>query len=154
MAQQARTSTEAFEDFYFRVCTLDYSRMIPGMKALKKLMDSTRNVRITGPGTELEFSIENIPAITCGGRHNIPDGEVFTAPVRDSVQGHITYNTPTVYQGSSFDNVQLTFERGKIIKATASNTKRLNQILDSDEGARYIGEFAIGFNPSHQGANA
>lgn len=147
MAQQARMSTEAFEDFYFRVCTQDYARMKPGMKALKAAMESTDRVEIKGPGTDLRFSIKGISAIPCGGLRNIPDGEVFTAPVRDSVEGTITHNAPTVYQGTSFDNISLTFEKGKIVKATGSDTKRLNKILDSDEGARYIGEFAIGFNP-------
>jgi aminopeptidase len=148
MAQQAQMSTEAFEDFYFRVCTLDYSRMVPGMKALKKWMDKTDKVEIKSPGTELHFSIKGLEAIPCGGTHNIPDGEVFTAPVRDSVEGVITYNTPTVYQGEAFDHVSLEFSKGKIVKATCSgNEAKLNSILDSDIGARYIGEFAIGFNP-------
>ncbi|RRJ97384.1 aminopeptidase [Opitutaceae bacterium TAV4] len=147
MAQQAGMSTEAFEDFYFRVCTLDYRRMIPGMKTLKTLMDRTDQVHIKGPGTDLRFSIKNIGARECGGLRNIPDGEVFSCPVRDSVEGIIQYNTPTVYLGASFDNIRLVFKRGKIVEATASNTKRLNEILDSDAGSRYIGEFALGFNP-------
>ncbi|HEY0789982.1 MAG TPA: aminopeptidase [Chthoniobacterales bacterium] len=147
MAQMAGMSTEAFEDFYFQVCTLDYARMQPGMEALKGLMDGTDEVRILGPGTDLTFSIKGIPTITCGGSHNIPDGEVFTAPVRDSVRGTIQYNAPTVYQGIAFDAVKLTFKDGKISDATANNSPRLNAILDSDEGARYIGEFALGFNP-------
>lgn len=148
MAQQALTSTEAFEDFYFRVCTLDYARMIPGQKALKKLMDKTDEVRITGPGTDLRFSIKGIQAVMCTGERNIPDGEVFTAPVRDSVEGVVQYNAPTVYQGTSFDNVRFVFEKGRIVEATCTgDNKRLQAILDSDKGARYIGEFAIGFNP-------
>jgi len=147
MAQQAMMPTGAFEDFYFRVCTQDYARMKPGMSALKKLMERTRNVHITGPGTDLRFSIEGMPAVPCGGEYNIPDGEVFTAPLRESVEGHLTYNAPTVYQGVSFDNIRFEVERGKITKATSSNTRRLNEILDQDDGARYIGEFAIGFNP-------
>ena len=146
MAQQASMSTEAFEDFYFRVCLLDYKALLPSMTALKKLMDKARNVHITGPGTDLRFSLKGLKAIACGGDHNIPDGEVFSAPVKDSVEGHITYNAPTVYQGIAFDNVRLEFNQGKIVKATANNTKAINKILDSDEGARYIGEFAIGFN--------
>ena len=147
MAQQAGMSTEAFEDFYFRVCTLDYSRMIPGMRALKALMDKTDKVQITGPGTDLRFSIAGIPAIECGGKMNIPDGEVFTAPVKTSVEGEISFNAPTVYQGTSFDQVRLVFRKGKIVEATSSNTEKLNEILDSDGGSRFIGEFAIGFNP-------
>ncbi len=147
MAQQAMMSTEAFEDFYFRVCTLDYARMKPGMAALKKLMEKTDQVYLKGPGTDLRFSIKGMPAIPCGGQYNIPDGEVFTAPVRDSVEGVISYNAPTVYQGVSFDNVRFEFQKGKVVKATGSNQKKLNEILGTDEGARYIGEFAIGFNP-------
>ena len=147
MAQQAGMSTAQFEDFFFKVCTLDYSKMQPGMKALADLMNKTDCVEIKGPGTDLRFSIKGIDAIPCGGRHNIPDGEVFTAPVRKSVQGCVTYNAPTIYQGTGFDNIRLEFKDGKIVDATGSNTKRLNAILDSDPGARYIGEFALGFNP-------
>ncbi|MBL9214913.1 MAG: aminopeptidase [Opitutaceae bacterium] len=147
MAQQAGMSTEGFEDFYFRVCTFDYQRYGPGMNALKELMDRTDRVHLKGPGTDLKFSIKGIGAIACGGLRNIPDGEVFSCPVKDSVEGVIQYNAPTVYLGTSFDNIRLVFRKGKIVEATANNTKRLNEILDSDAGARYIGEFAIGFNP-------
>jgi aminopeptidase len=147
MAQMAGMSTEAFEDLYFKVCTLDYSKMKPGMEALKSLMETSDQVQITGPGTDLRFSIKGIPAIICGGQHNIPDGEVFSCPVRDSVEGHVHYNAPTVYQGTAFDSVRLSFKNGKVVDATSNNTERLNAILNSDEGARYIGEFALGFNP-------
>jgi aminopeptidase len=147
MAQQAGMSTEAFEDFYFRVCTLDYARMTPGMKALADLMTKTDRVQIKGPGTDLRFSIKGIGAQPCGGLRNIPDGEVFSCPVKDSVEGVIQYNAPTVYLGTSFDNIRLVFRQGKVAEATSNNTKRLNEILDSDPGARYIGEFALGFNP-------
>jgi aminopeptidase len=147
MAQQAMMSTEGFEDFYFRVCTLDYARMRPGMKALADLMKRTDRVQIKGPGTDLRFSIKGIGAVMCGGLRNIPDGEVFSCPVKDSVEGVVQYNAPTVYQGTSFDHARLVFQRGRIVEATSSNTKRMNEILDSDEGARYIGEFALGFNP-------
>lgn len=147
MAQSAGMSTEAFEDFYFRVCLLDYKKLSKGMKALETLMTKTNDVHLKGPGTDLKFSIKDIPAIACGGNHNIPDGECFTAPVKDSVEGVISYNAPSIYQGIAFDNVKLEFEKGKIVKATANNTKAINKILDTDPGARYIGEFAIGFNP-------
>ena len=150
MAQQAGMSTEAFENFYFDVCTFDYAKMIPGMKALKAAMDKTDRVQITGPGTDLHFSIKGIPAIICGGEFNIPDGEVFTAPVKNSANGHITFNAPTIYQGAAFDGIRLEFKDGKVVNATANNTEKLNQILDSDAGARFIGEFAIGFNPRIQ----
>ncbi|MGF1656199.1 MAG: aminopeptidase [Verrucomicrobiales bacterium] len=147
MAQQANMSTEAFADFFFQVCGMDYSRMKPGMTALQKLMEKTDRVEIKGPGTDLRFSIKGIGAVACGGKHNIPDGEVFSCPVKDSVEGEITFNAPTIYQGVSFDGVFLRFEKGRIVEARANNSKRLNEILNSDEGARYIGEFALGFNP-------
>jgi aminopeptidase len=147
MAQLASMSTEAFEDFYFDVCTLDYRKLLPGMRVLKRLMEKTDRVEITGPGTELRFSIKRIPAVMCGGDRNIPDGEVFTAPVKDSVQGHVTFNVPTVYQGTGFDNVRLEFRDGKVVNATSNEPQKLNGILDSDAGARYIGEFSLGFNP-------
>ena len=137
----------AFEDFFFRVCLLDYEALIPAMTALKKLMDKAGDVHITGPGTDLKFNIKGMNAIPCGGEYNIPDGEVFTAPIRDSVNGVLQYNCPTIYQGVSFENIRLVFRKGKIVEATSNNTKRLNEILDTDGGARFIGEFAIGFNP-------
>ncbi len=147
MAQLANMSTEAFEDFYFNVCTLDYNKLQPGMKALKKLMEKTDQVEIKGPGTDLRFSIKGIGAVICGGDRNIPDGEVFSCPVRDSVQGHVTFNAPTIYQSVAFDNIRLDFRDGKIVSAKSNETKKLNKILDSDPGARYIGEFSLGFNP-------
>ena len=147
MAQLAGMSTEAFEDFFFDVCTLDYRKLQPGMKALKRLMEQTDRVHIKGPGTDLNFSIKGIPAVICGGDRNIPDGEVFTAPVKDSVEGQLTFNAPSIYQGTAFDGIQLHFKRGKIVEASSNETKKLNKILDSDAGARYIGEFSLGFNP-------
>jgi aminopeptidase len=148
MAQQSLTSTEAFEDFYFQVCCMDYRKMLPGQRALKRLMDKTDLVEIKGPGTDLRFSIQGLEAVQCAGLRNIPDGEVFTAPLKNSVEGYLTYNVPSVYQGVSYDNVRLEFEQGKVVNATCNGQNRkLKAVLDSDEGARYIGEFAIGFNP-------
>ena len=148
MAQQAGMSTEAFEDFYFKVCLLDYKAFVPAMNALKKLMDRTDRVEISGPGTDLRFSIKDIPAVGCCGCYNVPDGEVFTSPVRDSVEGIVTHNAPTIYQGTAFDGIRLEFAKGKVVKAEAgAKTKALNKVLDTDEGARYIGEFALGFHP-------
>ena len=147
MAQAAGVSTEAFEDFYFNVCTMDYAKMGRAMMPLKERMEATDRVRIVGPGTELNFSIKGIPAVACDGKLNIPDGEVFTAPVRDSVNGTVQFNTPTIYHGATHENVRLEFKDGKIIDAHSNDTPGLNKVLDSDEGARYVGEFAIGFNP-------
>ncbi|MGN7763609.1 aminopeptidase [Paenibacillus sp. 22594] len=147
MAQLANTTTETFEDFYFEVCNLDYAKMDKAQDALADLMRRTDKVRIAGPGTELTFSILGIGAEKCSGQKNIPDGEVYSAPVRDSVNGTISYNAATLYNGVTFENVKFKFENGKIVEATSNDTARLNEILDSDDGARHIGEFAIGFNP-------
>jgi len=147
MAQLAGMSTEAFEDFYFDVCTLDYRKLQPGMKALQRLMEKTDRVQIKGPGTDLRFSVKGIPAVICGGDRNIPDGEVFSCPVKDSVEGHVTFNAPSIYQGIAFDGIRLDFKDGKIVDATSNETQKLNKILDSDPGARYVGEFSLGFNP-------
>src|SRR5450432_343399 len=124
MAQLAGMSTEAFEDFYFEVCTLDYRRLLPGMKALKNLMEKTDRVEIKGPGTDLRFSIKDIGAIICGGDRNIPDGEVFSCPVKDSVEGHVTFNAPSIYQGTGFDGIRLDFREGKIVEATANQKEK------------------------------
>ncbi len=147
MAQLAGMSTEAFEDFYFNVCNLDYSKMDKAMDALVALMNKTDKVRLVAKDTDITFSVKDIPAIKCSGQMNIPDGEVYTAPVKNSVNGVITYNTPTVYNGTRFDWVRLTFKNGKIVKAESSNQEKSDAIFDSDEGARYVGEFAIGVNP-------
>lgn len=147
MAQLAGTSLEAFEDFYYQVCTLDYSKMDKAMDNLVELMNKTDKVRITGPGTDLTFSIKNIPAVKCSGGCNIPDGEVYTAPVKDSMNGIISYNTPSEEQGFTYDNIVFEIKDGKIIKATSNDTDRINELLDTDEGARYFGEFSFGLNP-------
>jgi aminopeptidase len=147
MAQLAGMATDLFENFYFKVCNLDYSRMSKAMDSLVRVMERADRVRITGKGTDLSFSIKGLPAIKCDGKLNIPDGEVFSAPIRDSVNGEITYNTPAVYQGVTFENIHLRFKDGKIVEATANDTERVNRIFDTDEGARYIGEFSLGVNP-------
>jgi aminopeptidase len=148
MAQLAETSQEAFEDFYYDVCCADYARMSKAMDGLVEMMEATDKVQIKAPGTDLTLSIKGIPIIKCDGKRNIPDGEVYTAPVRDSINGTITYNTPSLYQGTVYNNISFTFEKGKIVKATCEGpSEKLNEILDTDEGARYTGEFAIGLNP-------
>ena len=147
MAQAAGMSTEAFENFYFDVCTMDYRKMAKAMGPLQARMKKANRVHLKSPGTDLRFSIKGIGAKMCAGELNIPDGEVFSAPVKDSVNGVIQFNTPTIYAGTKFENVRLEFKDGKVVKATADKTKRLNEILDTDAGARYVGEFALGFNP-------
>lgn len=147
MAQAANMSTESFENFYFDVCTMDYRKMARAMVPLENRMIKADKVHLKAPGTDLTFSIKEIGAKSCNGKLNIPDGEVFSCPVKDSVNGVIQFNTPTIYSGTRFENVRLEFKKGKVVAAHANNQKRLNEILDTDAGARYVGEFAIGFNP-------
>jgi aminopeptidase len=147
MAQAANMSTEAFENFYFDVCTMDYRKMAKAMAPLTKRMAAADQVHILAPGTDLRFSIKNIGAKPCEGTRNIPDGEVFSCPVKNSVNGAIQFNTPTIYAGTKFENIRLEFKDGKIVKANGSNERKLNEILDTDAGARFIGEFSLGFNP-------
>jgi len=147
MAQGAGMSTEAFEDFFFRVCTMDYAKMAKAQKPLIKRMANADKVHLKGLGTDLTFSIKGLGAVGCAGDRNIPDGEVFSCPVKKSVNGVIQYNTPSIYAGSRFENMRLEFKNGKIVDATASDTKRINEIFDTDPGARYVGEFSLGFNP-------
>ena len=147
MAQLAQTSTEAFEDFYFNVCNLDYKKMSAAMDPLVELMEKTDRVRIVGPGTDLEFSIKDIPVIKCDGHMNIPDGEIYTAPVRDSMNGYISYNTPSMHQGFCYSDIRFVVKDGKIIEATANDTEKVNHVLDTDANSRFFGEFAIGVNP-------
>lgn len=147
MAQAAGMSTEAFEDFYFAVCTFDYAKLGRAMEPLAARMRTADRVRITGPDTELTFSLRGMGAQTCAGLRNIPDGEVFSCPVKDSVEGRIRFNTPTLYAGTKFEAIQLEFHKGRITRATGTNEARLNAILDTDAGARFTGEFSLGFHP-------
>lgn len=147
MSQLANMSTERFEDFYFNVCNLDYQKMDRAMQPLKELMEKTDKVHITGQGTDLTFSIKGMNAIKCSGHCNIPDGEIYTAPVKDSVEGVITYNTRSLHDGFTFENICLKFKKGRIVSAAANDTERINKVFDIDEGARYIGEFSFGLNP-------
>lgn len=147
VAQLAGMSLEGYEDFHYATCNIDYEEMAANMEPLVKLMEKTDRVIIKGEGTDLSFSIKDIPAVPCSGKVNIPDGEVFTAPVKDSINGYVTFNIPSVYESRTFENIYFEFVDGKIVKATCNYSEKLNQILDTDEGARYIGEFAFGVNP-------
>lgn len=147
MSQLSGMSTEAFEDFYFDVCTMDYAKMNKAMDSLKALMEKTDKVHLVAPGTDLRFSIKGLPAIKCSGTCNIPDGEVYTAPVKNSVNGVISYNAPSLQQGLKHENIRLEFKDGKIVSATSNYPKQIEEIFNTDDGARYVGEFAIGVNP-------
>ena len=147
MAQMAAMSEEAFEDWYFSVCTMDYAKMSKAMDSLVEVMARTDKVRIVGPGTDITFSIKGLPPIKCDGTMNIPDGEVYSAPVRDSVTGCISYNTPAEHEGFTYEKIRFVFEKGRIVEATCNDNVRIRRVLDVDEGARYVGEFSIGVNP-------
>jgi len=147
MAQLAQTSLENFSNFYFDVCNLDYEKMEKAMQPLKDLIEKTDKVRIVAQDTDLSFSIKGQKAVICSGRHNIPDGEIFTSPIKNSVNGKILFNIPSLCKGVVHNDVTLEFKDGKVVSAKSSNTKALENELDSDEGARYIGEFAFGVNP-------
>lgn len=147
-AYKSKMTVEEFKKYAFNVMTVDYKKMYKMCEPLKELMDKTDKVRIISPNTDLTFSIKGMKSIPCCGKYNIPDGEVYSAPVLKSVNGKITYNTPCPYNGYVFTGVSLEFKDGKIINATCNeDDKKLNEIFDTDEGARYIGEFSLGFNP-------
>jgi len=147
-AYKAKMKYDDFYNFSMDVMNVDYKSLNEKVKPLKELMDKTDKVRIIGPNTDISFSIKGMKSIPCCGTANIPDGEIYTAPIKDSVNGVITYNTPSPYRGNIFNNIKLEFKDGKIIKCDSlENLKELEDIFNTDEGARYIGEFALGFNP-------
>lgn len=147
-AYKAHMSLDEFKQYAFEVMNVDYSVMLEKLQPLKKLMENTDIVRMVGPNTDITFSIKGMPAIPCCGTANIPDGEIYTAPIRNSVNGVITYNTPSPYRGNIYNNISLRFQDGKIIEAKCDgDNESLNEIFNSDEGARYIGEFSFGLNP-------
>lgn len=147
MAQQANLSTEAFEDFYFKVCALDYGKMKAAAVSLKKLMETTDKVHIVSPDTDLTFSIKEVGSVSCTGEKNLPDGECYSAPLRESVNGYVRFNVPVNYQGTTLKDIRLHFKDGRVVECSGDNKKELEQILSADEGARYLGEFAVAFNP-------
>jgi aminopeptidase len=148
LAQDAKMSLAEFEDFYFKACNIDWPDFSKKITKLWQVVNRTKQVRIKSSDTDLTFSIKGIPAIKSEGLRNMPDGEVFTSPVKNSVEGYITYNTPSLYHGKEFDGVRFEFSKGRIVEATSKigSTDELNKILDTDRGARYVGEFSFGLN--------
>lgn len=147
-AQSSKMSTKNFEEYFYHVCCLDYKDLCNRMQPLKELMERTDKVRIVSLGTDLSFSIKGIPAVKCCGERNIPDGEIYTAPVKESIEGQITFNVPVMYQGKEFEQIMLKFHKGKVVaEECGHSTKDLTTILNTDKGSRYIGEFAFGVNP-------
>jgi len=148
-AQLAGLSTDAAEEMFFAACLADYEKMARHVSPLHSLMLHTDKVEIIGPGTNLAFSIKGIDVVPCTGGCNVPDGECFTAPVRDSVNGTIQYNTLTITKsGDRFEGVGFEVHDGKIVRSWCKNgdPSRIERMLDTDEGARYFGEFSLGLN--------
>lgn len=146
-AYKAGMNSENYRKFALEVMNLNYEEMNERIRPLKELMEKTDKVRIVSPNTDITFSIKGMPIIPCVGTANIPDGEIYTAPIKESVNGKITYNVKSPYNGFVFENVSFTFKDGKIIEATCNNKEKIDEILNTDEGARYIGEFSLGLNP-------
>ncbi len=146
-AQSSKMNTQVFEEYFYHVCCLDYRDLCNRMEPLKTLMEKTNTVRIVGKGTDLTFSIQGIPAVKCCGERNIPDGEIYTAPIKDSIEGTITFNVPVMYQGKEFDQIKLQFHQGKVVHESCNQQQELTNILNTDAGSRYVGEFAFGVNP-------
>lgn len=149
-AQEAKMSLEELEDFYFSACIQDWASIKKKQDVLANMIRKAKEIRVKASDTDLVFRKDKLPAINCYGLRNIPDGEVYTVPIRNSVEGYITFNCPAVYQSQEFDGIRLEFRNGKVVKATCKvgDEKKLNAILDTDEGARYVGEFSLGTNYS------
>lgn len=146
-AQRAKMATEKFEELYFNVCNLDYSKLSEQMDTLVHLLSKTDTVRIKGIGTDLTMSVKGMPVRKDAGLQNLPDGEVYSVPKKHSINGVISFNTPVNFRGTTFENIVLSFEHGKIVNAKANDTSKLLEILEIDEGASFVGEFGIGLNP-------
>jgi len=145
-AMNAKMPTREFTKFYYDACLVDYAKLKKAMEPLEARLRKTDMIRLKGEGTDISFSVKGQNWIPCYGERNIPDGELFTSPVRDSVNGFITY-APSVYQGKPFEFVKLVVENGVVVDFDSSNNEALKDILDTDEGARRFGEFSFGTNP-------
>lgn len=145
-AMNAKMPTETFRKFYYDACLFDYNKLEKAMEPLEEVLRKTDEIHLKGNGTDIRFSVKDQNWIPCFGRRNIPDGELFSSPILDSVEGEITY-APSVYQGKPFEFVKLKVEKGVVVDFDSSNNAALEEILDTDEGARRFGEFSFGLNP-------
>jgi aminopeptidase len=153
-AQDADMSLTDYEDFVFGACLPEiddpvgyWTRFSAWQQKIVEWFKGKDKVHVTGPGTDLSLCVAGRSFVNCDGRENMPDGEVFTGPIEDSVEGHVLFSYPAVYKGREVEGVRLWFEKGRVVKATADkNQEYLLQMLDTDEGSRYVGEFAIGTN--------
>lgn len=147
LAQDAEMSIDEYEEFLFGATNLDWAKVEKEQERIKKVIDKGNTIRIVGKDTDLTFSIKGRKGIKCCGNSNMPDGEIFYAPVENSANGHIFYDFPAIHNGKEVSGIRLGFEKGKVVKATAEkNEEYLFAMLDTDKGARYIGEFGIGTN--------
>jgi aminopeptidase len=153
-AQDAEMSLTEYEDFVYGACMVTEADPVGHWKSIhdeqQRLVDwlkGKERVEVSGENIDLSLSIKDRTFINASGLRNFPDGEIFTGPVEDSVNGWVKFTYPAIYQGREVEGVELRFENGKIVNATATKGEDyLNSILNTDEGARYLGEFAIGTN--------
>jgi aminopeptidase len=153
-AQDAEVSLSEYEDFAYGACLPDsddpvgyWKRFSAWQQKIVDWLKGKERVHVVGPETDLRLNVAGRTFINCDGKYNMPDGEVFTGPVEDSVEGHVYFSYPAIYAGREVSGVRLWFENGQVVKATAEkNEDFLRQTLDTDEGARRVGEFAIGTN--------
>ncbi len=147
LAQEADMSLSEYEDFLYRATNIDWDKVKKQEESLQKVLDKGKTVRIMGQDTDITLSIKGRKSIPCHGIRNMPDGEVFLSPIEDSAEGHIYYEMPAIYQGREVTGIRLRFKKGKVVEATATkNEKFLHTMLDTDRGARFLGELGIGTN--------
>lgn len=147
LAQEAEMPLQEFEDFVFNACLIDWKEVSGKLHVLKQHVDATDKVKIVAPDTQLEFSIKGRNSIVGDGEKNMPDGELFTSVIEDSVNGYIRFDVPAIWYGNIVEDINLTFNHGEVTEAKAGkNQPFLEKILATDDGARRIGEFGIGFN--------
>lgn len=153
-ASEAEMSLVDYEDFYYGACLADdadpltaWERTSAETKRLAEWIDGREEVRVTAPGTDIRLGIAGRKFIPCDGRHNMPDGEFFTGPIEDSVEGEVTFHLPALVGGREVSGVRLRFEAGKVVDASAERGEEfLVELLDTDAGARRLGELGIGTN--------
>ena len=157
-AQDAEMSLREFEDFVYEACLVHEPDPINAWKKVSKeqqrlvdWLNKTKQIHVVGPDTDLKLEVTDRKWINCDGHENFPDGEIFTGPIEESLNGHIRYTYPACHFGREVEDVRLQFKDGKVIKATAAkNEEFLSKMLESDKGAKYVGEFAFGTNPGIQ----
>jgi aminopeptidase len=146
-AQEAEMSLKEYEDFVYSAILLDWKKEAEKMSRIKRIMDRTDRVQIIGEKTDLTLSIKGRTAIVGDGTHNMPDGEVFTAPLENSAEGKIFFDLPAIRHGKEVQDIKLTFEKGEITDYSASkNEDLLRAMIETDEGSRRLGELGIGAN--------